>query len=145
MIKDYIDKIVKNGNQEDMEYLSDILEELMYKLKKYDSDCFHHYKMKLYVMANGEVLNEELAKDIVHDMRPDGEHWNMNQTTQVKNQYGITDISDVDFYIVMNMAYNDYKSLFGEDVNLYVKYTKAFIHDEDAKTNKVFKYFTKVA
>lgn len=145
MIKDYIDRIVKNGNQDDMEHLSDILEEVLYKLKKYDTECFHKYKMKLYVMANGEVLTEEMAHEIVENMLPDGEHWTLGQTTQVKNQYGIADISDVDFYAVMNMAWNDYKNIFGEDLGIYVKYAKAFINDEDAKKHKVFKYFTTVA
>lgn len=144
MIRQYKDKIVENGNLEVMERLGDMFVDVMYKLKEYDKKCFEKYKMKLYVMAYGEVLTEDMAKEIVHDMKPYGEHWNIETTTGVKNQYGITDISDVDFYTVMNMAWNDYYEVFGEDLETYVKFSKAFIKDIDAKEGKVFRYFTKV-
>ena len=35
-----------------------------------------------------------------------------------------------------------YHELFDEDLGMYVKYTKDFIKDEDAKEGKVFTYFT---
>ena len=145
MIRQYKDKIVEDGNLEVMERLGDMFVDVMYKLKEYDEKCFEKYKMKLYVMAYGEVLTEDMAKEIVHDMKPYGEHWNIETTTGVKTQYGITDISDVDFYTVMNMAWNDYYEVFGEDLETYVKFSKAFIKDIDAKEGKVFRYFTKVA
>ena len=145
MIRQYKDKIVEDGNLEVMERLGDMFVDVMYKLKEYDEKCFEKYKMKLYVMAYGEVLTEDMAKEIVHNMKPYGEHWNIETTTGVKTQYGITDISDVDFYTVMNMAWNDYHNVFGEDLEMYVKFSKAFIKDIDAKEGKVFRYFTKVA
>lgn len=145
MIRQYKDKIVEDGNLEVMERLGDMFVDVMYKLKEYDEKCFEKYKMKLYVMAYGEVLTEEMAKEIVHEMKPYREHWNIETTTGVKNQYGITDIRDVDFYVVMNMAWNDYNEIFGEDLEMYVKFSKAFIKDIDAKEGKVFRYFTKVA
>ena len=145
MIRQYKDKIVEDGNLEVMERLGDMFVDVMYKLKEYDEKCFEKYKMKLYVMVYGEVLTEDMAKEIVHNMKPYGEHWNIETTTGVKTQYGITDISDVDFYTVMNMAWNDYHNVFGEDLEMYVKFSKAFIKDIDAKEGKVFRYFTKVA
>ena len=51
-------------------------------------------------------------------------------------------IRDIDFWIVLNSAFNDYRDLFEDNLEMYVKYAKDFIMDEDAKSNKVFKYFT---
>lgn len=143
-MREWIDKIVEEGNQEDMEELSEILIKAVNKLKKYDEKCYNKYKMKVYEIAYGRVLTEDIAYDIVADMKPDGEHWDIDTTTSVKTQYNLMDISDVDFYVVMNMAWNDYKSVLGESVDNYVKFTKAFIKDEDAPEDKVYMYFTKV-
>lgn len=54
------------------------------------------------------------------------------------------DINPIDFYIVMNSAYNDYKELFRDNLEMYVVYSQLFIEDEDAKKDKVFLYFTKI-
>jgi hypothetical protein len=44
----------------------------------------------------------------------------------------------------MNSAYNDYKNIFGEDLDIYIKYAKEFIEDEDGRDDKVFLYFTTI-
>ena len=151
MIKKYIEKIVENNNPEDMEELSEMLEEVIYKLKDYNEKCYEKYKMKLYIMAYGKVLTEEMAEEIVEDMRPSGEHWNMETTSSVKNQYSIRDISDVDFYVVMNAKYNDNRDTverFAETeedrLDMYVSLTQDFILDPDAKEGKVFTYFIEI-
>lgn len=143
-IRKYIDKIGENKKPEDMQELGDMLAELIYMTKESHPDIYEKYKMKLYVMAYGKVLTKDMAEDIVHKMKPAGEHWNIETTNSVKAQYGLNNISDVDFYIVMNMAWNDYKDIFGEELEMYVNYSKAFIEDEDAKKGKVFIYFTKI-
>lgn len=143
-IKKYIEKIGENKKIEDMQELGDMLADLIYMTKESHPEIYEKYKMKLYTMAYGEVLTEDMAKDIVKEMQPSGEHWNIEQTTEVKNQYGLNAISPVDFYVVMNMSWNDYREVFGDDLDMYVKYSKAFIEDEDAKKGKVFIYFTKI-
>lgn len=143
-IKECIDEIVKSGNTEDMEKLSEIMENAIYDVKNYNEEKYNKYKLKLYTMIYGNVLSENMAEEITHKMKPDGEHWTLEQTNNVKQQYGLDQISDVDFYVVMNMAWNDYKNIFGENLENYVKYTKAFILDEDAKKDKVFIYFTQI-
>ena len=150
-IREYIDKIGENRKQEDMEKLGDMLAELIYMTKESHHEIYEKYKMCLYTMAYGKVLNEEMAEEIVEDMKPAGEHWNMETTTAVKNQYGIKDISDIDFYVVMNSKYNDNKDTVDrfadtEDkkLDMYVSLTKDFVHDPDAKEGKVFTYFTKI-
>lgn len=143
-IRKYIDKIGEKKSPEDMQELGDMLADIIYMTKESHPEIYEKYKMKLYVMAYGKVLTEDMAKDIVHNMKPSGEHWSIDQTNEVKKQYGLNNISDVDFYAVMNMAWNDYKDVFGDDLETYVKYSKAFIEDEDAKKGKVFIYFTKI-
>ena len=124
-----------------MEKLSNIMIDLIYDLKRYDEEKAHKYKMCLYKMAYGEVLSEEMAKHIVEEMKPEGEHWTIEQTTSVKNQYGFADIRDIDFWVVMNMAYNDYKDIFRDNIEMYARFSYAFIKDPDAKQGKVFRYF----
>ena len=147
-IREYIDTIVETGKPEDMNKLADILTEIICMTKEAYPDIYKKYKMKLYKMIHGEVLTKELAEDIVHEMKPYGEYWNFETTTNVKNQYGIQDISDVDFYIVMNKSYNDNKNTAdtfiqeNHRLDFYVSLTKDFILDVDAKEGKVFKYFT---
>ena len=143
-IREYIAKIGENKNIEDMEKLGDMLADIIYDTKESHPEIYEKYKMCLYEMAYGKVLTEDMAENIVHKMKPDGEHWNIETTTSVKQQYGLNNISDVDFYVVMNMAYNDYKDVFGDDTEMYVKYSKAFILDEDAKEGKVFTYFMEI-
>lgn len=139
-MRKYIDKIIEEGSDEDMEKLEDMMIDLIYDLKRYDEEKAHKYKMCLYKMAYGEVLSEEMAEHIVEEMKPEGEHWTKEQTTSVKNQYGFN-VRDLDFWVVMNMAYNDYKDLFRDNLEMYAKFSNAFINDPDAKKGKVFRTF----
>ena len=140
-VKENIAKIVENGDKEDMEELADILEETISFL---DDNLREKYENYIYVLANGYELNRTKAEKIVKCMKPIGQHWSIEETTSVKNQYGFTNISDIDFYVVMNSAYNDYRNIFKENLEIYAYWSKAFIEDEDAKEGKVFRYFTEI-
>lgn len=140
-IEEYIERIVDNGKIEDMEELSDMLEDTMEIIKDYDEKCYKEFEMKLYKMAYGNHLNKSMAQDIVNKMRPYGMRWNMEETESLQRQRGIEDIPKADFFVVINSAYNDYKDIFGEDLEGYIRFTIDFIKDEDAKEGKVFKYF----
>lgn len=146
-IKEYIDEIVKHGNKDDMNCLGDMLTKLICDTKETDPEKYDKYKMKLYVMAYGKVLTREMAEEIVENMSPYGENWSYETTTQVKSSHMIRDISDIDFYVVMNMMYNDYYNTINKyiseekQVEFYIDLTRNFIFDEDAKEGKVFNYF----
>ena len=140
-IEDYIEKIVYNSKQEDMERLSEILDDLMEIVKQYDENCYKEYAIELYKMAYGNHLNREISEEIVKEMRPAGMRWSFDETRNIQNQRGLNDIPEEDFFTVINSAYNDYKNLFGEDVESYVRFTIDFIEDEDAKPDKVTNYF----
>ena len=142
MIKKYIKMIVDNGKQEDMECLSDILCDVLYILKDEHYDKYEKYKMKLYGMAYNYKFNEEMAHEIVEDMKPKGEYWDLKTTTTVKNEYSLN-VDDYTFYVVMNSLVNDYyEAINPDEVETYVKMAYAFINDEDAIKDKVWKYFT---
>ena len=143
-IEEYIEKIVENGRIEDMEKLSDMLEDAMEIIKDYDSKCYEDFRLELYKMAYGNRLNKEMAENIVHKMRPTGERWAYNEVKRMQEERGLNNISTDDFYVVINSAYNDYHNIFGEDIESYIKFTLDFIQDEDAKPEKVFIYFMEV-
>jgi len=140
-IEKYIRKIVNDGDRREMEELSDILVEVVDIIKKYDEDCYREYKMKLFKMAYGNEIPEEVAEDIVHKMKPAGQRWSINETEQMQRDYGLDNINPIDFYLTINMAYNDYRDVFGDSLDMYIRYAEAFICDEDAKPNKILNYF----
>ena len=150
-IREYIDKIGENRKQEDMEELGDMLAELIYMTKESHHDIYEKYKMKLYTMAYGKVLTKEMAEEIVNNMLPYGEYWDMETTNSVKSQFGVKNISDIDFYVVMNKTYNDNKDTverFAQDetqqIQMYISLTNDFVNDIDAKEGKVFTYFMQI-
>lgn len=143
-LEEIIQRIIDNGNVEDMHKLSEILEETLELIQEYDEDCYKKYEMLLYKTAYGNVLNRTMAEEIVSKMKPSGMRWSMQETEEIQNRYGLNNIRSTDFYVVMNSAYNDYKDIFGEDIDSYIKFALDFINDEDAKNGKVFIYFTQI-
>lgn len=143
-IEEIIERIVDNGRIEDMEALSDILEDLMELIKKYNMDCYEKYEMQLYKMAYGNTFNKYMAESIVNKMQPYGEKWSINETKRVQDEYGLQSTNEADFYIVLNAMYNDYNNIFGENTEMYVRLADDFINDEDAKRDKIFIYFTQI-
>lgn len=139
-IEHYIRKIVDDGDRREMEELSDILVEAIEIIKKYDDDCYKKYKLKLYKMAYGEQLTESTAREIVKNMKPAGERWPISDTEQMQRDYGLDNIDSIDFYAVLNMSFNDYRNVFGDNLETYIRFAEAFICDEDAGPNKVMKY-----
>ena len=143
-IEEIIQRIVDNGDVEHMHNLSDILEDVMEELKKYDKDCYEKYEMKLYKMAYGATLTRPMAENIVTNMKPYGQKWSIPEVEEIQRQYGITNINTVDFYTVLNSAFNDYNDIFNDNIEMYVRFAVDFINDEDAKSDKIFLYFTTI-
>ena len=138
-MKEYIKKIVELGKPEDMEYLSDIMVDMLDNLKETDKEKYKEYKMKLKGMAYDYTIDEELAIDIVKNMKPLGEYWNIGTImTAIEPDTHRT----IDMYVVMNSLVNDYKDVISpDDVNTYIKMAHSWIDDIDAKENKIWKYF----
>lgn len=143
-VKKMIEKIVDDGNVEEMHELSYVLQEVLDILKDYNPDKYKEYEMYLYKMAYGCNLSQDMAEEIVSKMQPYGEKWSIQATRQIQDEYGLQHLNPIDFYVVINSAYNDYSELFRDNVDMYVKFTQLFMEDEDAKKDKVFLYFTKI-
>jgi hypothetical protein len=143
-IDNIIQKIIDNGKIEDMRELSNMLQEGMQIIKNYDEDCYKKFEIKLYKMAYGNVLSPEMAEKIVAKMRPYGKRWSLEETRQIQQQRGINNISPINFFVVLNSAYNDYNDIFRDNLEDYIRFAIDFIQDEDAKNGKVFLYFTTI-
>lgn len=141
----YMEKIIKDDTQEGMDKLGEAFNNAFEYIKEHDKEMYKKLELKLYEGAYGKVLNEEMAKEIVHNMKPMAK-WTLEETNQVHSQFGINNISPLDFFVVMNMMYSDMKNVLGdgatpESIEKYVVATKDWILDEDAKEGKVFCYF----
>ena len=140
MIKTYIDKIGESKDVKKMEELGDMLEELIYGLKESHHEEYEEYKEELYEMAYGKKLNKERAVEWVNDMKPVGEHWNIDQTTSAKEGLGFN-VDNIDFYVVANMMYNDYNDLVKDNEELALRLANDWLHDEDSKEDKLYCYW----
>lgn len=150
-IEEYIEKIVENGKIEDMEELSDMLETTMEIVKDYDKDCYKKMEMKLYKMAYGNKLNKKMAEEIVNGMKPYGKRWSLEESKKIQEQFGLDNINPIDFFVTLNSKFNDCRDTVErftenpeEELELYVSLTKDFIEDEDAKSDKIFIYYTTI-
>lgn len=91
-------------------------------------------------------ISQDEAETIVRKMSPKGQVWSINQIKSVLEQHDEKGYNLVNWYLVMNMMYNDYHNtaeMFGinEDVEFYYSLAYDFIHDVDGKSHKVEKYF----
>ena len=111
-IEKYIRKIVDEGSRQEMEELSNILQELMMLLHEYDEQKYKRYEMCLYKMAYGEALNEDMAEDIIRKMQPYKMKWTLNETEQIQRDYGMEYIRPIDFWIVMNQRFQRFQRCF---------------------------------
>lgn len=140
MIKKYIEKIVENGKQEDMEKLSDMLSEIIYMMKELHHDKYEHYKMCLYEMAEGKKLNEDMANKWVESMKPFGKKWTMEDTNNAMDSLGYQD-NRIDFFVTSNMMYNDYYDLVKDNEELALKMAHNWLNDVDSGDNKLYNYW----
>ena len=139
-IKKYISDIAENGNTEDMNKLSDMLEEVICKMKEYHPEMYNRYKMKLYETAYGKTINEEMADSWVKEMVPMGKHWSLEESTEVMKSMNYQD-KPIEFFVVANMMYNDYYNLVKENEEMSFKLAHDWLNDEDAKDCKLYEYW----
>ena len=140
-MENYIKRIVEIGKPEDMDCLSKMMIEMLETIKMNDSVDYKKYKNKLKGMAYNYEIDEEMAKEIVENMKPLGEYWNIDtiKSVLVNDNHKI-----IDMYVIMNSLVNDYKDVINpEDAEMYIKLAHAWIDDIDAKEHKIWWYFVK--
>ncbi|PWM78692.1 MAG: hypothetical protein DBY32_04215 [Phascolarctobacterium sp.] len=128
-----------SGNAEKEEELKEIVCDAVEKIKHYCPEEFWATVYKMHCVAYGPHFDEKLARMAVGKMRnvdgSAGEHWTIEQTSQIADQYGI--VHKADWYYVMNMLYSDFAQVIGNDSNTYAKMAKAYMQDPDAPEGKV--------
>lgn len=141
MHKYYIEKIIATRDSDKITKLADILIDTITYMKTLDHKEYEDIECELYEIAEGKVLNEEKAKHIIENMKPYGLHWTFDESEKIRKENGYTNIKPIDFWVVINSAYNDYHSIFDENTEMYAKYSYHFINDEDANEDKIYEYF----
>jgi hypothetical protein len=145
-IEEIIEKIADNGRLEDMEKLSDMLEDTLEIVEKYDKECYDKNLMELYVLAYGKVLTDNMKREWVKEMRPMSK-WTEEEVKNIVNQYGF-EVPYMSAFVILNMLYSDMESAFGdgndeESLKRYLRGTRDWYFDEDAKVDgeeKLFNY-----
>lgn len=136
--KEYLAAVA--GNAEKEEEIKDIICAAVDKIKMYCPEEFWATVYKLHCVAFGPHFDESLAKKAVAKMRnvdgTVGEHWSMEQTNQLADQYGVK--HKADWYYTMNMLYSDFSQVIGSDAGSYAKLAKAYLQDPDAPEGKAF-------
>ena len=122
-------------------------------------DCDTGYLCEtIYKKAYGENLSKELAEEIVKSMsvtddssRENGQKWNMDQTSSIGAEVGVdwNKIAKINFYVVMNMMYSDFRRTaekveYEDDPKFYAYLAKDWLCDDDASSDKLFRYIFKV-
>lgn len=136
--KEYIMKFLSLTEDKKKEEAAAVICEMLDSMEEEDKEW---YDQKIYETVEGKVLTEARARTLINNMTPMGMKWELAETETLRNDQSIR---PVDFWIVMNSAYNDYHDLFAENLDYYVKYTNNFIKDEDAVDDKVYYYFTMI-
>lgn len=133
-----------SGSYEKMTGTVDALDVLMEHLKVDEPELYK--KTMAEVESVAFAITKEEAENIVRHMKPKGQVWSYSDVKTYIETKGVT-AKCVHWYLVMNMAYNDYYNTakaFGlqNDVDFYFHLAKDFIEDPDAKPMKVEKYFS---
>lgn len=125
------------------EDLEDIVCDILDELKVCEVHLFEKFSEMLEDILYG--IDETEAVDIVHSFEPNGETFSMERVKEILRKVGIAEDACIDYYLTMNMFYNDYKS-YAESKRLDLQdfcfeMSKLFINDTDAPKHKVAKYF----
>ena len=120
-----------------------LVEELFDKLKAHHPELYDKYIERLESIAYH--ISIEDAETVVKAMKPHGEKYTYSFVRDYIKDKGEADKS-VEYYLAMNMAYNDYyevaRSVGAQNNNtFFYEIAKAFIDDEDAPKHKLVKYF----
>lgn len=133
----------KKESYENMEDVVEILNDLFHELKQHNIEMYDKYIDELKSILYHVSENE--AHIIVKNMKPYGEKWDFETIKNFISSKGI-DNHLTEYYLVMNMGYNDHHDLAkmvekAEDAEFYFEFAKEFICDVDGKPYKVAKYF----
>lgn len=143
MHKILTNKLKERADKNDVCALAEVTNMLLDGIKEKETKLYEYAEDVLYEAYYGKKLTKELAEKLIHKMKPHGMKWTLDQTNEVMRSHSLS-FNEIDFWYVMNMAYNDYYEMFEDNVDEYVKFSKLFIEDVDGGEDKVYLYATKI-
>lgn len=106
-------------------------------------------KIERHEAMYGPHFNEECALKAVSKMENEdgsrGEHWSLEETTSIANQYGINlkgeKYNKYDWYVALNMIRSDYYRAVvtmtsSDHIKYFVELAKAWLNDKDIEEGK---------
>ena len=127
--------------------LVDFIDDAMSMIKETHEDLYEDLEMYLYKEIHGchfsDWLLEKATKGMINEDGSTGPHWTLDQTNMVARQNGIVfdKFNEYDWNYVMNMMYSDYYGAVSNDTSAYVKLSRKFLDDKDAKEGKALHYY----
>ena len=129
------------------EQLREFMDDALTMIKETNKDLYDSLELYLYKEIHGchfsdWLLDKALSKMYNEDGTTGG-HWTVEQTTSVAKQNNIIfdKINEYDWNYVMNMIYSDYYGAVPNETSSYVKLSKKFLEDKDAKQGKALAYY----
>lgn len=111
-------------------------------------------KIERHEAMYGPHFNEECALKAVSKMENEdgsrGEHWSLEETTSIANQYGINlkgeKYNEYDWYVALNMIRSDYYRAVvtmtsSDHIKYFVELAKAWLNDKDIEEGKMWYYY----
>ena len=143
MHKVMINKIIAEGNTEQMHELKELFDELVCDVKMFNYELYIKAEYDIHKIAYGKHIGKEIAEHWVGKMKnkdgTHGAHWTIEQTTDVMNSKGLK-FDKYDWYVVLNMVWSDfYNSKF--DTNTYIEIAKDWLEDDDINKCKLLNYY----
>lgn len=129
------------------EQLKEFTDDALSMLKETNPNIYEDLEMYLYKEIYGNHFCDWMVDIATSKMQNEdgttGPHWTVEQTASVAKQNGITfdHFTEYDWNYVMNMIYSDYYGAVSNDLSTYVKLSKKFLMDKDAKEGKALCYY----
>ena len=110
-------------------------------------------RTKAYEAKHGPRFDEEHARKAVSKMENEdgsrGQHWSVEETSALANQYGIrfdSKFNKYDWYVALNMVYSDYYKVIvnmtgSNNSKYFVELAKAWLSDKDIDEGKMWYYY----
>lgn len=134
-------------NAASYEQLRDFVMDALTMLKETNPNTYEDLELYLYKEIYGnhfcDWMLEKAGRGMVNEDGSTGLHWTLDQTTSVAKSNSITfdTFNEYDWCYVMNMIYSDYYGAVPNETSVYVKMSKKFLYDKDAKEGKALCYY----
>lgn len=111
-------------------------------------------KLEHHELMYGPHFNQKCAEKVVEGMKNEdgskGAHWNLEETTQLAQQYNINlkgeEFNKYDWFVALNMVRSDfYRAIVNitnsDHVKYFIELAKAWINDKDIDEGKMWYYY----